>query len=49
MAAQGVVEKINGEAMTHRTMTLSPDGKKITEVVTPAKEKVAYTEVWLKQ
>jgi hypothetical protein len=49
MAAQCVVEKIIGEGMAHVTMTLSPDGKKITEVVTPAKEKVAYTEVWLKQ
>ena len=44
-----MTEKINGEVITHSTMTLSPDGKKITEVVMPAKEKVSYTEVWLKQ
>jgi len=44
-----MTEKMSGEVVTHSTMTLSPDGKKITEVVTPAKEEVSYTEVWLKQ
>jgi hypothetical protein len=44
-----MTQKMNGEVTSYSVMTLSPDGKRITEVVTPAKEKVAYTEVWLKQ
>lgn len=44
-----MIERINGEVVTHSNMMLSADGRKITEVVTPAREKVSYTEIWLKQ
>jgi hypothetical protein len=43
------VEKMNGEPVYHSTMTLSPDGKKFTEVGSPAKTNEPTTEVWIKQ
>lgn len=43
-----VTEKMDGKVIQHSTMTLSADGKKITEVVTHGSGTPA-TEVWLKQ
>ncbi len=42
-------DKMSGEVVSRNTMTLSPDGKTITNVVTPSKDKVTYTEIWRKQ
>jgi hypothetical protein len=42
-------EKMNGEVTYHSTMTLSSDGKKITEVGSPAKTNEPTTAVWVKQ
>jgi hypothetical protein len=44
-----LVEKMNGEPVYHSTMTLSADGKKFTEVGSPAKTNEPVTEVWIKQ
>lgn len=44
-----MTEKVNGEVTLHSTMTLSTDGKKITEVGSPAKTNEPFTEVWIKQ
>ena len=44
-----MVEKINGIEAYHSTMTVSPDGKKMTEVGTPAKTNEPFTSVWIKQ
>jgi hypothetical protein len=44
-----MTEKMNGEVITNSTMTLAPDGKKITEHVTTAKTAESFTEVWVKQ
>jgi hypothetical protein len=44
-----MVEKINGEPIYRSTMTLSADGKKFTDVGTPAKTNEPMTTVWIKQ
>ncbi len=44
-----MVEKMNGEPIYHSTMTLSADGKKFTDVGTPAKTNEPITTVWVKQ
>jgi hypothetical protein len=44
-----LTEKMNGELLYHSTLTVSADGKKITEIGTPAKTNVSFTEVWVKQ
>jgi hypothetical protein len=44
-----LVEKMNGETVYHSTMTLSADGKKFTEVGSPAKTNEPITTVWIKQ
>jgi hypothetical protein len=44
-----MTEKMNGEVTLHSTMTVSADGKKITEVGSPAKTNEPFTEVWIKQ
>jgi hypothetical protein len=44
-----VTEKMNGEVIQHSTMTVSADGKKMTEVGSAAKTNEPYTEVWVKQ
>jgi hypothetical protein len=44
-----MVEKMNGEPIYHSTMTLSADGKKFTDVGTPAKTHEPMTTVWVKQ
>jgi hypothetical protein len=44
-----LTEKMNGELLYHSTLTVSTDGKKITEVGMPAKSNVSFTEVWVKQ
>jgi hypothetical protein len=44
-----MTEKMNGEVSLHSAMTLSADGKKITELVTPAKTAESFTQVWVKQ
>ncbi len=44
-----MTEKINGEVTLHSTMTVSADGKKMTEVGSPAKTNEPFTEVWVKQ
>jgi hypothetical protein len=41
--------KMNGEVVQHSTMTVSADGKKMTEVGSAAKTNEPYTEVWVKQ
>lgn len=41
--------KKNGEVMNSSTMTISADGKKITELNTPAKTNETATFVWVKQ
>ena len=41
--------KVNGDPVNRSTMTLSADGKKITEVGSPAKVNEPYTVVWVKQ
>ena len=44
-----MVEKMNGMETYHSTMTVSADGKKMTEVGTPAKTNESFTSVWMKQ
>jgi hypothetical protein len=44
-----VIEKVNGEVILHYTMTVSADGKKMTEVGSAAKTNEPFTEVWIKQ
>jgi hypothetical protein len=44
-----VTSKMNGEVTDHSTMTISADGKKIIDVITPAKTNEAMTVVWVKQ
>jgi hypothetical protein len=44
-----MVEKMNGAVTYHSTMTVSADGKKMTEVGTPAKTTESFTSVWIKQ
>ncbi len=44
-----MTQKMNGEIINHSTMTLSADGKKITEVGSAAKVNEPYTSVWVKQ
>ena len=44
-----MTEKVNGEVISHSTMTLSADGKKFTEVGSAAKTNEPFTEVWIKQ
>ena len=44
-----VTEKMNGEVIQHSTMTVSADGKKMTEVGSAAKTNEPFTEVWVKQ
>lgn len=44
-----LTEKMNGEVILHSTMTLSADGKKITEVGSAAKVNEPFTSVWVKQ
>jgi hypothetical protein len=44
-----MTEKVNGEVISHSTMTLSADGKKFTEVGSAAKANEPFTEVWIKQ
>jgi hypothetical protein len=44
-----MTEKMNGEVTLHSTMTVSADGKKMTEVGSPAKTNEPFTEVWVKQ
>jgi hypothetical protein len=44
-----MVEKMNGTVTYHSTMTVSADGKKMTEVGTPAKTTETFTSVWIKQ
>lgn len=44
-----MVEKMNGEVTYHSTMTVSADGKKMTEMGTPAKTNESFTSVFVKQ
>jgi hypothetical protein len=44
-----MTEKMNGAVTYHSTMTVSADGKKMTEVGTPAKTTESFTSVWIKQ
>jgi hypothetical protein len=44
-----MTEKMNGDVTLHSTMTVSADGKKMTEVGSPAKTNEPFTEVWVKQ
>jgi hypothetical protein len=44
-----LTEKVNGEVISHSTLTLSADGKKFTEVGSAAKTNEPFTEVWIKQ
>jgi hypothetical protein len=41
--------KVNGEVISHSTLTLSADGKKFTEVGSAANTNEPFTEVWIKQ
>ena len=44
-----MTSKINGEVMGHSTMTLSADGKKITDVDVAPKTGETTTSIWVKQ
>ena len=44
-----LTEKMNGELLFHSTLTVSEDGKTITEIGTPAKSNATFREVWVKQ
>jgi len=44
-----VTLKMNGEVSERSTMTISADGKKITDVVTPVKTNETMTVIWVKQ
>jgi hypothetical protein len=44
-----LTEKMNGEVAYHSTITVSADGKKMTEVGSAAKTNEPFTEVWIKQ
>ena len=44
-----LTEKMNGELFLRSTMTVSADGKKITEVGSPVKTNEPFTSVWVKQ
>lgn len=44
-----MTEKMNGALIYHSTMTVSADGKTMTEVGTPAKTNQSFTSVWIKQ
>jgi hypothetical protein len=44
-----MTEKMNGEVTYHSSMTVSADGKKMTEVGSAAKTNEPFTQVWVKQ